>query len=372
LIGQASKGRPSDSRYLPLKQPVNCREAHYFMLTNKIKSTIINISILIASFVIPIIFAEVILTFLGMADPMIYRSNPIYGYEPIPNQSSNRLGVPIFINNIGLRDNENYTNLERSNTLLVIGNSVAYGGSRIKQEDLFTEILETKLKIHKPLIKVYNAGVNGYSISQMISRTKSLLNKIDPEYIIMYVIMEDFLRAPRTLITENNFVYPTKKPSSALGHFLLLSINYLNRRYNFLDYLPSSIAQWFLPPENYSARYNKSNIKEIHINAIETFVNDVWEASRHSRHKIFVFLAPTRQDILINRRNNNTYLQLKFESMNIHFYVLQPDFYAAIINKGKDIDDYYWDSVHYREKGHSLAADVIYRYLILNEDFKAN
>jgi lysophospholipase L1-like esterase len=307
-----------------------------------------------------------------MADPIIYRSNPIYGYEPIPNQSSNRLGVPIFINDIGLRDNENCTNLERLNTILVIGNSVTFGGSRTKQEDLFTEILEKKIQIHKPLIKVYNAGVNGYSISQMISRTKSLLNKIDPEYIIMYVIMADFLRAPVILISEKNFVYPTKKPSSALGNFLLLSINYLNRRYNFLDYLPSSIAQWFLHPKNYSPSYNKSNIKEIHINAIENFVNDVWEASGHSRHKIIVLLAPTRQDILINLRENNSDLQTKFDSININFYVLQPDFYTAIITKDKDINDYYWDSVHYREKGHSLAADIIYRYLILNKEFKSN
>jgi lysophospholipase L1-like esterase len=306
-----------------------------------------------------------------MADPIIYRSNPIYGYEPISNQSSNRLGVPIFINNIGLRDNENHTNLERINTILVIGNSVTYGGSRTKQEDLFTEILEKKLKIQKPLIKVCNAGVNGFSISQMISRTKSLLNKIDPEYIIMYVILWDFLRPPVTFIAEGNFAFPTKKPSSALGDFLLLSIHHLHKRYNFLNYLPSSIAQWFLPPIDNAPSYDKSNIKEIHMNAINKFVRDTWEASGHSRHKLIVFFAPTRQDILINL-NNNSDLQSKFDSMNIKFYDLQQDFYTTITAKGEDIDNYYWDAVHYREKGHSLAADVIYRYLILNKEFKAN
>lgn len=130
-----------------------------------------NLLLLLLALAVTLLLLEVVLRVLGVLEPVLYRPDPVLGYEPQPNQSATRLGVPIYIGDIGLRDNENDSTLLKSKTrLLVIGNSVTYGGSRIRQPDLFTEVMERDLRSRRGDIKVLNAGVNGYSVSQMLAR----------------------------------------------------------------------------------------------------------------------------------------------------------------------------------------------------------
>ena len=89
------------------------------------------------SVAVSLLLLEGALRIVGLQDPVVYRSDPVYGYEPRPSQSANRLGIPIYIKDIGLRDNRPLSALLKSKTrVLVIGNSVTYGGSRVRQKDL--------------------------------------------------------------------------------------------------------------------------------------------------------------------------------------------------------------------------------------------
>jgi lysophospholipase L1-like esterase len=339
------------------------------MSKNNSKSLRINILVFLTSLAILIIAAELLLRVFGLADPVLYRQNPIYGYEPKPKQSSVRLGVPIFINDVGLRDDEDYDSMKSNKKILLIGDSVTYGGSRTNQEDLFTEVLERKLRTQEPGIKVLNAGVNGYSISQMFHRAEQLMQDIEPDFLIIYAVRRDFFRPPVTFISEGNIIYPTKKPRFALIEFLLLSINHLNKRYRFLDVFPAKLTQWLKPPVNFTPNYDKLRIIELHFEVIKNFIENTWESSGRSRSKILVFLAPERKDVVENLTNQNKDLIALFDSLNLPAYDLQKDFYSAILSKDQKISDYYWDDVHYVEKGHSLAAEILYQYIIRNEEF---
>ena len=55
---------------------------------------------------------------------------------------------------------------------------------------------------------------------------------------------------------------------------------------------------------------------------------------------------------------------MKLDTLNVRVYDLQHDFYTAIIESRADVGDYYWDQVHYVEKGYRLTADVLHRYLV--------
>ena len=79
-------------------------------------------NILLVGFALTIVLllVEIPLRFLGMADPIVYIRNREYRYEPKPNQYSNRLFIPIYINDLGLRDNEPFTSVANAYPLIVV------------------------------------------------------------------------------------------------------------------------------------------------------------------------------------------------------------------------------------------------------------
>jgi len=325
-----------------------------------------NILVLFSSLFLLAIIAEVLLRFLGMANPILYDTSSSFGYAPKPNQSSTRLGVPVFINDVGLRDNEDYEAMDGKKKILIIGDSVTYGGSRTRQKDLFSEVLETKLIKQDPNIKVLNAGVNGYSVCQMFRRAKHLMQKIDPDKVIVYTIRRDFFRPPVSFIREGNIIYPTKKPKSALLEFLFLSINHLNKRFYFFDMLPSRVASWLKPPMNFATPFDKSRVLELNFEAIEDFLENVWDSSGRRREQIMVFVAPERSEVVENSSSQNSDLSSRFDSLGIACHDLQNDFFEAIVAKGQKIEDYYWDDIHYVEQGHFLVAEILSSYIFAN------
>jgi lysophospholipase L1-like esterase len=318
--------------------------------------------LMVLAIAMTLLLLEAALRVLGMLDPIIYRSDPVFGYEPRPRQSATRLGIPIYINDIGLRDDENASALLRSKRrVLVIGNSVTYGGSRIHQHDLLTEVLERALRDGGGDIKVLNAGVNGYSVSQMVARARTLLAPTKPTALVLFAIRSDFLRPPVQYIREGNVAYPMHRPASALVDFLKLSLNHLNSRHRFL---PNGIAGRIMPTPTYSPPYDTTHIIDTHFAAFDNFLSTSWEASGRARDDIVVFLSPTRADLLENRLDPNADLVRRFAALHIRAYDLQKDYYQATIAGGHKTEDYYFDAVHYLEPGHALAAQRVAAYLL--------
>ncbi|MGH9957198.1 MAG: SGNH/GDSL hydrolase family protein [Pyrinomonadaceae bacterium] len=328
------------------------------------RSALPNLILVLISLAVVLLIVEAALRLFGMANPVIYRPDPKFGYEPKPNQSPNRLGVRIYINDIRLRDDEQSSALLDSNPrVLVVGDSVTYGGSRIAQPDLFTEVLEQELREAQPAVKVLNAGVNGYSVSQMVKRGASLLDQTQPQYLVIYTIRGDFFRPPVQFLAEGNYIYPLEKPSSALIEFLVLSISYIDRRYPIFRFLPSKVAELWNMPENYVPEYDEAKIVDIHFAALEEFLKTIWEPSGRSRSQVVAFVAPNREELAKNSAEFHSELLRKFKGLNIKAYDLTDDFRRGIEAGGGIIDDYYWDFVHYGEKGHALAARAMAKHL---------
>src|SRR5204862_432522 len=102
--------------------------------------------------------------FTGMGHPVLFYANPVYGYRMLPNQETWRFGGAHFkINNLGLRAREDWDRGTRDK-ILFVGDSVTYGGNRIANEDLFSELATQGLPgFHSGNAGVPNWGVENYT-----------------------------------------------------------------------------------------------------------------------------------------------------------------------------------------------------------------
>jgi len=83
---------------------------------------------------------------LGLGDPLVYQSDPDYGYRPVPNQDVRRFGNRIFYNAQGLRS-EPITKQPAPGTIriLCVGDSITFGGTQTDQAATYPYQLQGKL-----------------------------------------------------------------------------------------------------------------------------------------------------------------------------------------------------------------------------------
>ena len=133
---------------------------------------------------------ELYLGYVGLGDPIRYDSNYIYGYAPKENQKKQRLkGSIVSINDVGLRSNYNWKNTNKDK-IIFLGDSITYGGSYIDDKETFSYLVCKELKNYL----CGNAGVNAYSIINIVMRSKFDKRFADAKKYIFLVAPGDFYR----------------------------------------------------------------------------------------------------------------------------------------------------------------------------------
>ncbi len=160
-----------------------------------------------------VLLLEAILRVMGLRSMVLYECDSEAGYRLKPNQTVRIMGNDVRINDWGVRDPRPLD--ARSGDMrrvLVLGDSVTWGGPRIRQEELFTSILEQRLGG----AEVINAGINGYSVAQMAALYSTRLRGLAPDVLLAYAIPRDFERAPRVCLARDSVVFPMKTPWFAM------------------------------------------------------------------------------------------------------------------------------------------------------------
>jgi hypothetical protein len=123
-----------------------------------------NAFILTVALILMIISVELILRcFFGLGNPVLYDSNPLYGFRLIPNQETVRFhGSKIKVNNLGLRTDADWDN-NTDDKVLFLGDSITYGGSYISNNELFSTLSVRQL----PGFKAGNAGINAWGVENI-------------------------------------------------------------------------------------------------------------------------------------------------------------------------------------------------------------
>jgi|GEM_PF-839200 len=188
------------------------------------------------------LFIEGGLRVLGARNMVLYERDDVAGYRVKPMQDVHIGGVRVVVNEWGVRDARPFFSRKPGvRRILVLGDSVTWGGLGIPQEKLFTSVLERKL----PNCEVVNAGVNGYSVAQMVALYQSRLKELEPDLVLVFAIPRDFERPPVTELTGSSVAFPLEKPRWALPVGFALLRWHAGRLlgWDMLQEKPSSIAR---------------------------------------------------------------------------------------------------------------------------------
>ena len=175
------------------------------------KLTIVALGFLLAVIVVSLL--EVSLrVFLGLGNPVLYQSSPLYGYRLQVTQLVHRgAGAEIRVNNLGLRADRDW-DADVNNKILFLGNSVTYGGSYISNQELFSQLAVDGLGG----FIAGNAGVNGWGIENIHAFVVDF--GFQPASIYVSVLQEmDFYRGLSRLAGKTLW---TVKPRFALQELL--------------------------------------------------------------------------------------------------------------------------------------------------------
>ncbi|MCL4695016.1 MAG: hypothetical protein KJ060_21200 [Candidatus Hydrogenedentes bacterium] len=161
---------------------------------------------------VTLLLLEGVLRFLGLADPVLYTADETAGYRLKPDQHVTILSNEITINRWGVRDPRTLEGKDSgTRRVLVLGDSVTWGGIREKEANLFTTVAESRLKD----TEVINCGVNGYSVTQMVALYHHL-TLLNPDFVVVFAIPRDFTRPPVVRLTGTGVAFPDEPPRSAL------------------------------------------------------------------------------------------------------------------------------------------------------------
>ena len=286
--------------------------------------------------VIIIIIIELILRHvIGLGNPVLYQSSPLLGYRPQPNQTVERLsGTIVMINNLGLRALSDWDE-DKTNKVLILGNSVTYGGSYIANDELFSHLATGKSGFLGG-----NAGVNGWGIDNI----HALL--VDYEFLpantYVFVFQEmDFVRGLARLSGKPFWCH---KPAFAILELLnFFCYNQLIKMYEGHDQFVTDLEK-------------EKTIEKAVMKLLE--IIDFLNAHGYS---YLLYISPNRYQVLNDEPVEPvTYKYLQKYQIKIDYIKNRPELKHLYL---KDKNRIFFDYSHLTKYGHKVWGKIIYNYL---------
>ncbi|MFO7974537.1 MAG: SGNH/GDSL hydrolase family protein [Candidatus Hydrogenedentota bacterium] len=287
------------------------------------------------------VMLEIVLRVFGVTDPVLYERDPCLGYRLKPAQQVSYIGNDIIINDWGLRDPRAFEGPPPAGTqrILVLGDSVTWGGIRLPQEALFTTRLEHNLGVLGHDAEVLNAGVNGYSVAQMATLYETHLADLSPDLVLVYAIPRDFLRPPTVKLARNSVAFPLQRPSLALPVALDLARINLHKRldWDWLDMGPIANAA--------PSQYDETTALGENIAAYQRL-------AKVTGGRSMLLLAPTRSG------KGDTTVEEALQEAGIPYHRI-----------GDQMTMHLWeqrfaDDVHLTARGHEAVSEAIVETLV--------
>ena len=287
--------------------------------------------------VLCLILAEIYLKKVyGLGNPVIYDSNPLYGYRPLPNQDIVRFGgARLKFNNLGLRTDEDWDD-KRDDKVLFLGDSVAYGGSSIDNKELFSYLALAGLKNYKS----GNAGVKAWGVKNIHGLIVD--SNFIPAKLYVTVIPEvDFSRGMTRIQGQPFFNVEPRFALLELWYYFCYKQN--NRRYKEWQYFVDKEHQEII------VEIAVKKLKEI-----DTFLKK--QGFQH-----IIFISPTYEQVF-----EGVPIDSLIHSL-LEKYDLNPVYILDELKKynlsEEDQKNMFYDTIHLNKRGHELWAKIIESYL---------
>jgi hypothetical protein len=160
---------------------------------------------------------------VGLGDPPLYQADATMEYLLQPSRTYHRFHHRFAVNRYGMRADDFQPQKSNPNELriLVIGDSVVYGGVRIDQDDVDTEILKRNLQkqLGRPVV-VGNGSAKSWGPPNELAYLKRY-GTLDADVVILELSSHDYADSPTFVrVVGISAEYPDKKPQLALVDLL--------------------------------------------------------------------------------------------------------------------------------------------------------
>ena len=168
-----------------------------------------------------LVLSELFFRFVvGLGDPPLFQADRAMEFVLQPSKTYSRFHNRLSVNRYAMRADDFPPQKSSSNELrvLVIGDSILYGGVRIDQADIGTELLKGNLEreLGRPVV-VGNASAKGWGPPDELGYLKRY-GTLDADVVILELSSHDYEDAPRFVpLVGISPAYPDKKPLGALA-----------------------------------------------------------------------------------------------------------------------------------------------------------
>ncbi|UCG59043.1 MAG: hypothetical protein JSU70_05950 [Phycisphaerales bacterium] len=283
---------------------------------------------------ISVVLAELLLQkLMGLGNPVIYDSSPLYGYRPLPNREYVRFhGAKIRFNNLGLRAERDF-DADRHNKILFLGDSVTYGGSYINNDELFSHLAVKGLEKYQS----GNAGVNAWGVENVYGLIVDA-NFLPAEIYVTTFPEGDFYRGLRTL---RGLPFFSRSPRFALNELWL----FFCHRQNGKRYKSS--------PHAFVDKKDLSFVVERAVKKLKEM--DILLKEKGFHHLLFI--TPVGAQVLEGANKDPLVEKMLME------YDLEPNYIVDKLDEyalsDMEKDEIFYDGVHLSRRGHEIWASII-------------
>jgi lysophospholipase L1-like esterase len=154
----------------------------------------------------PMVGAELAARWMGLGEPIVYRTNAAFRYAPASDQHVNRRGgASVTVGPEGLRGTEDWSG-PADHRVLFVGDSVTWGGTNIDDDKTFAG--RTCAELEARLAQRFvcgNAGVNGYGTENMTARLRYDPELARADTVVVTLISVDPIRGTSDLASAHFF-----------------------------------------------------------------------------------------------------------------------------------------------------------------------
>jgi hypothetical protein len=192
--------------------------------------------------VILLVAAELVCRFaIGLGDPPLYQADAKMEYLLQPSKIYHRFHNRFAVNQYSMRADDFPPKKSSPNELriIVVGDSIVYGGVRIDQSDIDTEILKRDLQqqFGRPVV-VGNASAKSWGPPNELAYLERY-GTLDADVVVLELSSHDYADAPTFVpVVGISADYPDKKPVLALSD---LFETYVLPRYFHFGTTPAGI-----------------------------------------------------------------------------------------------------------------------------------
>jgi hypothetical protein len=164
---------------------------------------------LLALAVLTLVSAEMAPRILGMVDFPIYAVDDRTGYIPAPSQSGSFLNKnEWFVNSQSMASREEFTPTTEKNDILLIGDSVVWGGNAYLWSDRLSEQMKRVTDAN-----VWSVSAGSWAIVNEVNYLEDHADVVSAVDQIILVVNEADFATPSSW--RNEFTHPRSKPKSA-------------------------------------------------------------------------------------------------------------------------------------------------------------